>query len=500
MRTLPALAAIVVLSCTAGAPPAFPKGDRWTFPLVGTLEGGQLIVPVSVENTGPYLMVIDPDADASVIDEAIVKQLGAQTGRAGDILDETDTIRHRGAAEIKSLTLGNLTVGRQYYGMMKAGGFQIAGRDIRGIIGHDILADALAFGYDRERGVGYLVTQSQFKPPTGSTEVGYSLYDVVNQGQAGSFSPPTMASDQGPCSGIQPGEGDKPCTTGGAGISAGTASDLSGHAMLATGRRMVHAQIGGLTADMHLDLGSPISQLRQSLWPKAGLAPVAASFDFRDEAGTVHHAIAGGIADTVSIGGALLGKAAFGPYDDKRWDPEYIDGTIGLDALRAYNVWANSDSKHFYLTPRGDVLATAKERISRWQAPVLEHCADGGCAQVKLLVPTAPASGPAPTTDPAAAPVAPAPPSEPAKTRTVIMVSRDASTANSPIELVLAPMTTDGKLAPLPFLVINLPADANDASTQLGPEFAGLDLRVVDASPYPRACGHAGGCIDSIVP
>ena len=212
-------------------------------------------------------------------------------------------------------------------------------------------------------------------------------------------------------------------------------------------------------------------------------------FDFRDEAGTVHHATTGGIADTISIGGVAAPKTAFGPYDDKRWDPEYIDGTIGLDALRGFNVWANWDSKHFYLAPRGDVLATAKQRISRWQAPILEHCADGGCAQVKLLAPTTPP------------PAADAPPTEAApKARVVIMISRDPSTANSPLELVLAPVTTDGKLAPAPFLVVNLAADASDASTQLGPEYAGLDLRVVDASPYPRACGHAGGCIDSIVP
>src|SRR5262245_36756548 len=228
MRNIPALAAVAITAttlaaCTAGAPPAFPKGDRWTFPLVGTLEGGQLIVPVFVENTGPYLFVIDPDADASVIDEAIVKQLGAQTGRAGDILDENDTIRHRGAAEIKSLTLGTLTVGRQYYGVMKATGLQVAGRDIRGIIGRDVLADALAFGYDREQGVGYLVTQSQFKPPTGSAEVGYSLYDVVNQGPAGSYAPASMSSDLGPCSGVVPGPETAPCKTGTT-MSAGTAS------------------------------------------------------------------------------------------------------------------------------------------------------------------------------------------------------------------------------------------------------------------------------------
>jgi hypothetical protein len=493
MRTLPALVAATVIGCSTGAPPAFPKGDRWTFPLVGTLEGGQLVVPVYVQNTGPYLMVIDPDSDASVIDDEIAKQIGALTGRAGDILDESDTIRHRYAAEVKSLTIGNLTVGRQFYYLMKAGGLQVAGRDIRGVIGRDIISDVLAFGYDRERGTGYLFTQSAFTPPAGATEIKYSLYDVIDQGATRTYTPPSATASapdvhrgMGPC-GTRAG-----CSSTNTGWTPDGTEDISGQRTLAMGRRIVKAQIGGVAADVHLDLGAPVSQLRRKLWAQAGLAEVAATFALRDEAGTIHRVTGGGIAEAVTIGGVGARKTAFAPYDDQRWDPQYIDGTVGLDALRGHNAWANWLEKRFYLVPRGDLLATTKDRIGRWQSQVFDRCADGGCARVKLLAPTAAAPA-EPPADGAAPGVAP-------RTRVVLMIERDAATAKTPLELVLAPVTADGKLAAAPLLIVNLAADANDASTQLGPEYAGLDLRVVDASPYPRACPSGGGCIDSIAP
>src|SRR4051812_1080712 len=45
-----ALAAVTIAlaGCTVGAPPGFSGGDRWTFPLVGPLEDGLLVTPVSV--------------------------------------------------------------------------------------------------------------------------------------------------------------------------------------------------------------------------------------------------------------------------------------------------------------------------------------------------------------------------------------------------------------------------------------------------------------------
>src|SRR5947207_15264324 len=96
----------VVGACAHGAPPSFPAGDAWTFPLVGPLEGGQLVVPVYVQDTGPYLMVIDPDSPTSVIDDEIVKQLGAPTAPFGKLIDEADLMRRTYGAEIQSLRIG----------------------------------------------------------------------------------------------------------------------------------------------------------------------------------------------------------------------------------------------------------------------------------------------------------------------------------------------------------------------------------------------------------
>lgn len=416
-----------VVACTHGAPPAFPKGESWTLPLVGPLEGGQLVVPVYVQDAGPYLMVIDPDSPTTVIDDVIVKQLGVPTAPFGELVDEADTPRRVYAAEVQSLRIGTLTLGREYYVIMKAGTVTAAGREVHGVIGRDVLADSLAFGFDRERGVAYVTTQKGFAPPANATALGYS-----------DLSRPELVS-----------------------------------------RRMVTAGVGAMSAHVHVDLGAPASQLRSALWPRAGLDQVAATFDIRDEAGTIHHLEGGGMASLVSVGPVSADHVVFAPYDDKRWDQEMIDGTVALDALRKFNVWVNWDKRKFYLAQRDtDEIATAADRIKRWHDAALDRCATGGCATIKMLVPAQVPDGPKP--------------------RAVVMIDRDAAT--TPLELVLAPIGTDGKPAALPSLIVNLPAGVTSASTQLPPDYADTKLVVVDASAYPRACPHGGGCIDSIAP
>ena len=44
--------------CSVGTPPGFSGGDHWTLPLVGPLEDGILVTPVSVHGHGPYLFEI----------------------------------------------------------------------------------------------------------------------------------------------------------------------------------------------------------------------------------------------------------------------------------------------------------------------------------------------------------------------------------------------------------------------------------------------------------
>src|SRR3954469_21659860 len=101
---IPALALIGALAgaCTVGAPPGFSSGDSWAFPLVGPLEDGALLVPVTVNGKGPFLFMIDPDAPLTSIDEGLAVGLDLYGGATARLADETDTMRPVKTAEVQS--------------------------------------------------------------------------------------------------------------------------------------------------------------------------------------------------------------------------------------------------------------------------------------------------------------------------------------------------------------------------------------------------------------
>jgi len=106
------LAACLLAACTSGPPPGFAggTGDRWAFPLVGTLEGDLLITPVTIDGRGPYLFGIDPDANVSLIDEQVVKDVRLRTHKGPHHLDETATQQPRFYAEVLALEIGSLII------------------------------------------------------------------------------------------------------------------------------------------------------------------------------------------------------------------------------------------------------------------------------------------------------------------------------------------------------------------------------------------------------
>ena len=72
--------------------------------------------------------------------------------RGTALLDETDTQQTRYYAEILRCELGTLTVkGPQAGEIVGKSTFDRDGRRIIGVIGRDIIADSLVFGFDRER-------------------------------------------------------------------------------------------------------------------------------------------------------------------------------------------------------------------------------------------------------------------------------------------------------------------------------------------------------------
>ena len=81
----------------------------------------------------------------------------------------------------------------------------------------------------------------------------------------------------------------------------------------------------------------------------------------------------------------------------------------------------------------------------------------------------------------------------------VVSVVRDAKAKDVALEVVIAVKGAD-PAAQLQWLVANLPANADQAITHLPAEYLGAQLTVVDASPFPRQCPAAGGCIDTLRP
>jgi len=175
-------ALVFVAACSSGAPTGFSGGDRWSVPLVGPLEDSTLIVPAYVDGKGPFLFALDPDENVSSVDEEVVKAAGLRTGEGPHLLDESDTEHPSFAAEVLEWRLGNLVVHNKPAIALKDGTFDREGRRVHGLIGRDIIADSLVFGFDRDQGVMTLATQkgSQAQGDAFKTERVYSKIENVD--------------------------------------------------------------------------------------------------------------------------------------------------------------------------------------------------------------------------------------------------------------------------------------------------------------------------------
>jgi hypothetical protein len=322
--------AALVGGCTLGPPPGYSSGDSWSFPLVGPLENGNLVVPVKVHDRGPYLFVIDPDAPRSSVDAALDSELDLYSKMGGEYPDESDVLRRVRFAEVLRIQIGTLTVRNRRFWVHAVGTYNVAGRQIRGVIGKDLLADSLVFGFDRDLGLGYLATQKGFKPPAGAIRFGYYL-DKYN-----------------------------------------------------SGRRIVDARLDGKVIKLHIDLGEVASQVREKLWPRYGLEREPIKRALIDEMGTVRTVDTGAHAGLLEIGDASARNILVVPYRDRRIRTVDLDGTVGLGFFEGYSVWHNYDDHTITLVPRrtDDV---SRQRMERWGWEALAGCAAPGCAHVELI-------------------------------------------------------------------------------------------------------------------
>lgn len=300
--------------------------------MVGPLENGILIVPVKIHDRGPYLFVVDPDAPVSSVDAALDSELQLYSKLGGEYPDESDVMRNVRRAEVLRLEIGTLKVRNRRFWVHPVGTYNVSGRQIRGVIGRDILADSLVFGFDRDLGMAYLATQKGFITPPGAKRFRYRL------------------------------------------LKGGAPEH----------RHLVDARLDGKPIRLHVDLGEIASQVREKHWRKYELESVPLQRALIDEAGTVRVVDHGAHAGRLEVGEVGANNVLFVPHDDRRWRDTDLDGTIGLGFFEGYSVWSNFDDHTITVVPRRTDDVT-RQRLARWGWDALAGCADPGCARAELL-------------------------------------------------------------------------------------------------------------------
>jgi hypothetical protein len=481
-----AFAGVIVAGCSVGAPPGFSGESQWTFPLVGPLEDGLLVTPVSVHGHGPYLFAIDPDANVTAIDQHVVKEAGLIVSTGPHRIDEAERGQTRFYAEVLDLKIAGLTIDRRKAMVFPDGLYDTEGRHLNGILGRDVIADSLVFGFDRDQGIATLATVKAFHAPPGAIALPYEavssrsssfIASTAGIGAERSAGDSLPRGGSGPQPGVDPANPDLPPGP------VRTAADLSRidhnnfereHAssrpaslgdVTPVPRRLARAKIGDATVAMHLDLGAAASQLPEATWRKAGLAAVELKLRLVDEAASTREVTRVGIAPEVMLGAVRAEHVTFVPFTDKRWGTEGVDGALGLNFFRPYAVYASWDNSTYYLKPRGDAAATTVARLGRWGAD-LPACEHPGCVSVELASREA---------------------------GVVLHVTRDPEVAGRALEVYFAVTPVAGRSAPP--LVIELPGSAAELTTGLPGEYAGATFTVLDAAPFARSCAGDGGCI-----
>lgn len=435
---------LLAAGCSVGTPGGFSSGDHWSFPLVGPLEDGVLVTPVTVHGHGPYLFAIDPDANVTAVDKQVVEDAGLRIGVGPRRIDETDTGQIRIYAELLDLQIAGLTIERRDAMVFAPGLYDTEGRHLSGVLGRDAIADSLVFGFDRDQGIATLSTVQAFKPPPGATAIRYKAISSSSVAFVTSVGREQAA-----------GQGDSQI-----GIPQGSVVPVP--------RRLVTAQIGRARFAMHLDLGASVSQLAEAKWGRAGLVPADVQLRLVDEAATARDVGRAGVAGEVFVADTRTPQVMFVPYIDRRFG-DNLDGALGLDFFRPYAVYASWDSRTYFLKSRGELAATTTARLGRWGA-ALPACPHPGCITAAI------AAGDG---------------------GTAIDVARDAEAAGRALEVFIAAAPATGQItAPL---VIELPAGADKLTAPVPAEYAGATLAVLDVSPFPRSCPGGGGCVLQVV-
>ncbi len=308
------LLSVGLSGCVVGAPPGFSDGDLWSVPLVAPLENDLLLVPVSLNGEGPFLFMVDPDSPESSVEASLQASLDLYARRSGQRQTEDDHLTHIIIAEVKKMSIGDLNIRNMRVRVHDDGTYWSGDRRVRGVLGRDVIADSLAFKFDRDQGMMYIGTQGHMKPPEDARTLHFT-------------------------------------------------QSYSRHK-----RHLASIEINRKhKVTMHLDLGARTSMIWSKLMKKYKMPNVPLQAVVVDEYGTRSTLQGGTIAGIVRANETETNALMMLPYSDKRMDEDDLDGILGQNFWSKYNITVNWHQKKFWLQTRNpDLTANATARIQRW--------------------------------------------------------------------------------------------------------------------------------------
>ena len=336
----------LIAGCARGAPPGFSPGEHWTLPLVDPLADGKLLTPVYIEDRGPFLFAIDPDAPRSIVERSAAAGGTFPILNRGRLIDEADVGHPAFDVQVVALRAGDLTVDLPTLLVARDGSFNDQGRRIHGVLGRDVIADSVAFGFDRDRGIAWLTTHDVFAPPAGATVVPFDTIKYALRR-----------------------------------------------------RSTVEAHINGKPYELALDFSKVPSRFWVERWREAAVAPAAPrTVAFTDDTGRRQRAQIAARAATIRIGDVTRHDVELAPFSDQRHQPWELQGSLGLGFLAPYVVVLDRHNRRLYLTPRADRPSQTVVRLGRWPE-LARTCPSGTCVRLEV---DAAAGGMRVTRDPAA--------------------------------------------------------------------------------------------------
>ncbi len=303
------LLAALLVGCFNLPPDSFSAGKVWTFPLVDPLRDSKLMTTMMVDGRGPFLVALDPEAKQTTVDREVVSDNWGE--------------KVKSPADLSNVVIGDLTVATlQVLVDDRDGKLDAEGRRVFGVIGRDVLTGALAFGFDRDRGIAWLSR-------TGEVESSH-------------------------------------------------ATPL--HFRVDHDRRIVDATIGGKPVAFGLELGEVESQLRHALWDAMGLRASTTVGVMVDHTGVRRDITELGIAGELRVDATARDGLGFVAYDGSDGD-----GLLGLDFFRPFVVTASWPNKVLYIAKRSGSDGDVTARLGRWGRQLLDACSSPGCVRLQLV-------------------------------------------------------------------------------------------------------------------